>query len=162
MPRKRAKAILRRGTLGLPPDIDLEYILHGRCMLDGDGPSASDSDLWNQYGQTIMDLQAVECAGAVPWHSDPFFFDLWERPALWWRCGPGAEEGRLLVSGDPSQAMPEKGLEFGRPHVFRTMNHGLVYETERDYLIRRNLLTDQEREQLEVETNAKKEAGPEV
>jgi hypothetical protein len=151
MPRKNAKAILRRGAVGLPPENDLEHILHGDCMLDGTGPSAPDSILWERYGSTVMSLQCIECNGAVPWHQDPYFFDLFERPSLWWRCGPGADEPRRLLSGDPSQAMPEKGLSFGQPHVFRSMNHGCIYETQRDYIVRRGLLTDLERELLEVE-----------
>jgi hypothetical protein len=159
MPRKRAKAILRRGTLGLPPDCDLERILHGYNMLDGDGASASDPDLWAQYGETIMQLQCIECNGAAPWHSDPVFFAAFERPALWWRCGPGADEPRRLLSGDPAQPMPEKGLERGMPRWFKTMHHGCVYESERDYIVRRGLLTDLERDLLEVEKNGQKEIG---
>jgi hypothetical protein len=151
MPRKNAKAILRRGAVGLPPENDLEHILHGYCMLDGTGPSAPDSILWERYGSTLMSLQCIECNGSVPWHSDPYFFAAFERPALWWTCGPGAEEPRRLLSGDPAQAMPEKGLERGVPRWFKTMHHGCVYETQRAYILRRGLLTDLERELLEVE-----------
>jgi hypothetical protein len=146
MAKKAAKAILRRGSVGLPQEHDLEYILHGRCMLDGDKPSAPDAELWAQYGKEVMQLQGVECNGGVPWHGDKkCFFDLFERPELWWRCGPGAGEPRLLLSGDRSQAMPERGLSQGMPHCFKVMNHGCAYESERDYLIRLDLLTDIER-----------------
>jgi hypothetical protein len=131
-------------------------------MLDGTGPSSSDEELWERYGSTVMSLQCIEACGAVPWHSGRYFFDAWTRPQLWWRCGPGAEEPRQLIAGDPAQAMPEKGLDRGAPHVFKTMNHGCVYETERDYIVRRNLLTDLEREALEVESNAEAKASSKV
>jgi len=152
MPRKNQKSIGRRGVGGLPPETDLEQILHGDIMLDGFKPSASDAELWAMYGKTIMSLQGVECHGAVPWHSHKgTFFDFFERPALWWTCGPGADEPRRLVDGDPDQALPGRGLSRGKPSCYRAMKHGCVYESERDYLIRRNLLTAAEKKILNDE-----------
>ena len=93
----------------------------------------------------------------MAWRQE-YFFDPFERPALWWRCGPGAEEPRLLLSGDPAQAMPRRVWTVER----RTSSDDgsrVWYETERDYLIRRNLLTDLERDKMEVATMGEEEAS---
>jgi hypothetical protein len=136
----------------LPPETDLEYILHGYLMLDGFKPSAPDAELWAIYGKAVMQLQGQPCGNLVPWHAHKeTFFDYFTRPALWWTCGEGVAEPRRLLSGDPSYAISERGYSFGLPIWFKTMGHPCVYETEKEYLIRRNLLTAAEKRLLSDE-----------
>ncbi len=148
MARKEAKPIQRRGQHGLPPENDLEFCINGFCMLDGDSPSAAPDILWQQYGESIMQLQGWRHNGAIPWHSAKLAFDYFERPAIWWLAGPGSEEPRKLQSGDPAQIRTDKGYSHGLPRWFKTAEHGCTFESEKDYLIRRGLLTPAEKKLL--------------
>lgn len=118
----RRKVRRLKSTGDLPCENDLEFILHGYCMLDGVEPTDTAENLWRRFGKTIMQLQNAKCGDLVPWHAHKkTFFDNFERPAIWWTCGPGKDEPRRLIAGDTPGS-------------------------EKDYLLRHpELLTDSER-----------------
>jgi hypothetical protein len=76
------------------------------------------------------------------------YFKLFERPAAWWDYE--SPESRKLLSGDPSGAFPERGLFKGKPNSYKSLKacNELIYESEKSYLIRLNLLNDIERRLL--------------
>ncbi len=137
----------------LPCENDLEYILHGYNMLDGDEPTDTPENLWARWCKTIMQLQGQPCGDLVPWHGHrKTFFDYFTRPPLWWSCRPGSEEPRKLISGDAEQVITAKGYSHGLPRWFKTEQHGCIFETEKEYLIRHpELMTSAEK--LLVEQN---------
>jgi hypothetical protein len=70
----------------------------------------------------------------------------------WWEYE--APEPRLLLSGDPSLAMPELGLWFGVPNYYQSQKaqESLVYESQPEYLERLGLLLPGEKVKLEKAT----------
>jgi hypothetical protein len=71
------------------------------------------------------------------------------RPWAWWEFD--APEPRRLLSGDPAGAMPERGLWFGVPGFYRSIeaHNTLVYENQADYLRRLGLLLPGELEKID-------------
>lgn len=67
------------------------------------------------------------------------------RPWCWWEWS--APEPRQLISGDPAGAITEKGLSFGRPRFYRSLEtfNMMVYESQIEYLTRLNLLLPEEK-----------------
>jgi hypothetical protein len=147
MPYRPKKAIQLKNEAGIT-GLELENLILGFNILDGDEPFKNENhrrNTWNKHRNYIMSLQGKPCQGQAFGLSQGVYFGFFERPAAWWDYE--APEPRRLLSGDPKGALPEKGLLKGKPRFFKDYQtyQTLIYETEKQYLIRLNLLNDVEK-----------------
>jgi hypothetical protein len=139
--------------LKIPPPRILEQLITGDNMFDDPGnPPLSEEALkreWERGGSYVMSLigQSVD--------SDPFCGKIAIpygcRPWAWWKFD--ALEPRRLLSGDPAGAMPERGLFFGIPRMYSSMEayNSMVFETQAAYLERLGFLLPGEAKRIKPE-----------
>ena len=146
MGHRPKKPIERRGESGLSAE-ELEHLIHGQNLLDGDDPTWADDDearrqVWEKHKTFIMSLQGQPCKGeSFRFQRGNTYFEYGTRPEAWWSYdAPGP---RLLLKGDPGNAVEGCGLSMGTPRRFRD-GQAMVFESERDYLERHGLLNDRE------------------
>jgi len=146
---KPRRVIERRGESGLTPE-ELERLISGFNILDGDDPAWATDDearrqVWLRHREYVMSLQGKPCQGeSFAFQRGTIHFPLFSRPHAWWQYD--APEPRRLLSGDPVGRLPEHGLLFGKPKMFRDWEsyNSMVFESEEAYLERLGLLNDAE------------------
>lgn len=114
---------------------------------------------WYDYREELMTYWAQDPDGgkwdefANPQPGGPF-----TRCWAWWKFE--SKEPRRRIGGNGID-YPEQGLSFGVPHTFADDygDDGPQYESERDYLIRLNLLTAEEKRVLKAERSAPESTG---
>jgi len=157
MPTNRTKSKRTAAVKGeLTPD-QLEDLLRGYTLISPRRPVFKSEDerrkVWTRNYGYIMSLQNQKCRDESFGLNSQIdvYFALFARPEAWWRYE--SPEPRRMLAGDPAAIIPEDGLIKGVPRSYRSREawDQMVFETERDFLIRHDLLTDLEKKQLKAE-----------
>jgi hypothetical protein len=133
----------------IPPTRILEKLIRGYPMLDDPDKSKLPDDKLKKHWQKSKDFVMGLIGQGIKTIIPDFWFRgviiPWGcRPAAWWQFD--APEPRRVIAGDPTGAMPEKGLRFGVPRFYKSVmaHNSLIYESEFQYLKRQNLLLPME------------------
>jgi len=154
MPSTRTKSKRTAAIKGELKAEELEDLLRGYTLISPRRPVfKSESErrrVWEKNREYIMSLQNQKCRDESFGLNSQIdvYFPLFARPESWWRYE--APEPRRMLAGDPTAIIPEDGLRKGVPRCFRSREEwaAMTFESERDYLIRNNLLTDLEKQEI--------------
>ena len=128
---------------------ELEHLIHGYCMLDGDEPFQTEEErreCWEANRGFVMGLQGKQCQDeSFLLSSRGVYFDLFQRPDAWWSYD--APEPRRRLTGDPGAVVPGCEYRKGKPTVFHVPDWDQIpeYETQKAYLMRLGLLNKAEK-----------------
>ena len=129
MPKKPMIAKKRKHS-GLTAD-QREFLLYGRNLLTVDFPFKNErhrKELYFQHQEELLEAVGLD-----------------KRPAAWWQYS-APEPRRRIVSGDPSLAMWSKGTYFGKCRLYDIESWSdprrPIFESQKDYLIRHNLMEE--------------------
>jgi len=137
------------------PD-QLEDLLRGYVLLPMKKPVFKNETerrrVWEKNREYIFSLQGQKCRDESFGLNSAIdvYFELFKRPAAWWDFE--APEPRRMLTGDPTAIIPEDGLRKGIPRCFRSREEWqqMVFESEKDFLIRHGLLTELEKWYLKL------------
>ena len=143
------KKVERKTDIGLTA-AEVETLILGHTIFDWDQEPFDTEDArrqaWRRYREQVLALQGQE-------HGFPMF----TRPEAWWRYE--SPEPRRLLSGDPTNALPEKGMSLGVPRLYRSHEawKAVTYETQRAYLERLGLMNEAEKAAMASEKHQPEE-----
>ena len=142
MPRKPVKPRAKRVQTTMN-ELELEYLLLGENMMDGDDPGfKSDEEArqcWEQNRDFVLSLQKKTGDGSfITKGTGDVYFDHFTRPWGFWKFD-APEPRRFEMKWHRSNAT----LDYRYPE----------YETERAYLERHNLFNEAEKAQIKGDKN---------
>ncbi len=118
---------------------DIQYLFDGTEQFDNEIDFETIQDKWEKHKTEIIKT----------WFEDTDH--LFKRPWSWWNWDH-SKARRKILKLNGNVVMPGSLLDFGVPYQFEKYDHDSepVFETQRSYLIRKNLLTEQEKTIIEI------------
>jgi hypothetical protein len=121
--KRRRRGYEHRGTLDSPRT--REHLLSGHDWSFLDGPALDDDDLaaaWDMLAEELLAEHIAERPGSRPWG--------------WWRWSAPSPRRQIR----PGPATVGEAVWFGRPAIYKGIPPADMFEDERSYLARLNLL----------------------
>ncbi len=119
--------------------VDQQFLFDGWERFDLDIDHETIQGKWDKYKTEVM----------KEWFNEPD--NLFKRPWSWWQYD-NPEARRKVININGNIPHKESDFNFGKPTGWNKWDHEKqpVFETQRAYLIRKNLLTEQEKTIIET------------